>query len=61
MSLQYLFVIRKLERHKTITPNSGRPKSINGVGGASKRESYSTTAKDGNDYTGLQKRYTCMV
>ena len=25
MSLQYLFVIRKLERNKTITPNSGRP------------------------------------
>lgn len=28
MSLQYLFVIRKLERHKTITPNSGRPIKI---------------------------------
>lgn len=28
MSLQYLFVIRKLERHKTITPNSGRPTNI---------------------------------
>ena len=24
-SLQYLFIIKKPERHKTITPNSGRP------------------------------------
>lgn len=30
MSLQYLFVIRKLERHKTITPNSGRPSFVLG-------------------------------
>lgn len=25
-SLQYLFIIKKPEKHKTITPNSGRPK-----------------------------------
>ncbi|KGF27418.1 hypothetical protein HMPREF2132_05735 [Prevotella histicola JCM 15637 = DNF00424] len=24
-SLQYLFIIKKPEKHKTITPNSGRP------------------------------------
>ena len=27
-SLQYLFIIKKPERHKTITPNSGRTKII---------------------------------
>ena len=26
-SLQYLFIIKKPEKHKTITPNSGRPKN----------------------------------